>query len=177
MTISIDLPKYKVSIRHQSTIGYREREIEFDVQWISCGLYQLSYYRPSDAKSHCIIVEDDWYPPNISISFTPEQFDKVFELFPAAPKEKRIHCYKAFYENFTVDNGMFDFCHDTLFQAYKDPCPNTDKVYMVNRKFIYGAPTADICVLGLKWNDFLRLKELIDSKKNKIFYSGVKVDK
>jgi hypothetical protein len=177
MTISVDIGKFKTRLRYQSEIGYREKEVEFDVQWVSCGCYQVSYYRPFDAKDHGIMVtaQEDWYPPNTSITFTPEQFDKVAELYLGAPKNKRNECYKPFYEEYTLSRGMFDFVDDELFQAYKDPYPDMEMVYLVNHRFLRGAPTPNIHVLGLYWDDFKRLKELLDSKKGEIFYSGCKV--
>jgi hypothetical protein len=119
------------------------------------------------------VVAEDWYPPNTSISFTPEQFDKIFELYPAAPKQERLQCYKPFYEDYTASRDVFDFGNDWLFQAYKDLHPNVERVYMVVRNFIHGRPTETTSVLGISWEDFLRLKVLLDSNKHEIFYSGV----
>jgi hypothetical protein len=173
MTISVDLPKFKTRLKYQAEIGYREREVEFDIQWVSCGVYQMSYYRPKDAKEHYILVAEDWYPPDTSITFTPEQFEKVYELYPNAPKNERPECYKPFYEEYDLSRGMFDFGDDCLFQAHKDP--RDERVYLVNQPFLYGAPTPTKQVLGLYWEDFLRLKELLDSKKDEIFYSSCKI--
>lgn len=176
MTISIDIGKFKAEVEHDFLLAKRSREVEFEVTWVSCGVYQMSYHRPRESRETHVgaLVRKDWYPPNISISFTPEEIEKVAELFPLAPKNKRDECYKPFYENYTLDQGMFDFGHDTLFQAFKDPHENMEKVYMVNRGFAKGSPTASTDVLGLMWEDFQRLKSLIDSKKDEIFYSGVK---
>lgn len=121
MTISIDIGKSKATIKHNGMIGYRTREVDLDVQWHSCGVFQVTYYRPSDAKDHRILVTEDWYPPNVSVSFTPEHLEKVFELYPDAPKRKRMECYIPFYEDYDPDRGMFDMGNDMLFQAYKDP--------------------------------------------------------
>ncbi len=175
MTMTADIGKFKVKIEHHGVIGKRSREVEFDVQWVSCGVYQIDYYRPRDAVDHEVLVTEDWYPPDTSISFTPEQFEKVAELFPLAPKRKRDECYKPFYEDYSLDRGMFDFEYDELFQAFKDPHDNIEKVYLVNHCFIHGSPTTSVQVLGLYWEDFQRLKELLDSKKDEIFYSGCKV--
>lgn len=173
MTISVDLGKLKAKLEHTGIIGRRSREVELDVTWVSCGVYEVDYHRPIDAGDHQVLIEKDWYPPNTSIGFTPEQFAKVVELYPSAPKhEKREECYKPFYEDYDLDRGMFDFGYDSLFQAFKDPL--VDKVYMVNHRFILGAPSTSTQVLGLYMDDFQRLKELIDSKKDEIFYSGCK---
>ncbi len=174
MTISIDIGKFKAKIEHNGLIGKRSREVEFDVEWVSCGVYQVSYYRPRDAVDHGVLVTEDWYPPDTSISFTPEQFEKVAELYPSAPKRKRNECYKPFYEDYDLSRGMFDFGDDRLFQAFKDPYDNVEKVYMVNHQFAHGAPTTSKQVLGLYLEDFQRLKNLLDSKKDEIFYSGCK---
>jgi hypothetical protein len=175
MTMTVDIGKFKTKLKHQSCFGYREREVEFDVTWVSCGVYQLSYYRPRDAKNHEVIVEEDWYPPDTAISFTPEQFEMVAKLYPQAPKRPRNECYKPFYENYDLDRGMFDFGNDELFQAFKDPTPDVERVYLVNRHFTYGSPSTSTQVLGLYIEDFKRLQELINSKKGEIFYSGCKV--
>ena len=113
--------------------------------------------------------------PDTHISFTPEQFEKVMELFPLAPKYKRDECYKPFYENYDLDRGMFDLGHDSLFQAFKDPHDDIEKVYMVSHTFVHGSPTTHTQVLGLHIDDLQRLKELLDSKKDEIFYSGCKI--
>jgi hypothetical protein len=173
MTCTSEIGKFKATIRHESMLGYREREVEFDVTWVSCGVYQMSYYRPRDAKPHYVIVVEDWYPPDTFISFTPEQFEKVSELYLLAPKHERNQCYEPFYEDYDLDNGMIDFQNDDLFQAYRDPIK--DWVYLVNHMFTHGCPTTSTQVLGLSWTDFLRLKDLICSKKNEIFYSGCKI--
>ena len=175
MTMSVDIGKFKTRIKHQGCIGYREREVEFDVMWVSCGVYQLSYYRPSDAADHEVVVVDDWYPPNTFITFTPEQFEKVVELYPQAPKRQRDECYKPFYEDYDLSRGMFDFGEDMLFQAFKDPAENTERVYLVNHQFMCGSPTTSTQVLGLYLEDLRRLQELIDSKKDEIFYSGCRI--
>jgi hypothetical protein len=175
MTICIDIGKFKATLKHDGSIGYRTREVEFDVEWVSCGVYQMSYYRPRDAANHEVLVTEDWYPPDTFISFTPEQFEKVAELYPSAPKQERVNSFKPFYEDFETDSGMFDLGLDTLFQAYKDPYPDVDRVYMVNHTFSHGAPTTLTGVLGLSWEDFNRLKDLLDSKKHEIFYSGCKI--
>ena len=121
MTISEDIGKIKVTLAHDGLIGMRSREVELDVTWVSCGVYQVEYWRPRNAENHEVLVTDDWYPPNTSISFTPEQFEKVAELYPNAPKHERGECYKPFYEDYDLDRGMFDFEYDRLFQAFKDP--------------------------------------------------------
>ena len=106
------------------------------------------------------------------MTFTPEQFEKVIELYLDAPKHKRTECYKPFYESFDTDRGMFDFEYDTLFQAYKDPHEGVDKVYLVNHSFSNGIPTSNSYTLGLFMEDFQKLRDLIESKKDEIFYSG-----
>lgn len=173
MTCTADIGKFKATIRYYSVIGYREREIEFDITWVSCGVYQMEYYRPRDAEKHHVMVVEDWYPPDTFISFTPEQFEKVAELYENAPKNERINCCKPFYEDYDLDRGMVDFQQDRLFQAYKDPLH--DRIYMANHYFSNGVPTTDTSVLGLSTDDFKRLKELLDSKKDEIFYSGCKI--
>lgn len=173
MTIAEDIGKFKCKIKHVGLIGYREREIEFDIQWVSCGVYEMSYWRPRDAKSHEILVTEDWYPPNTSITFTPEHFEKVVELYPLAPKQERDQCYKPFYEDYDLSRGMFDFGDDMLFQAFKDPLE--DRVYLVNHRFLRGVPTTSTQVLSLYADELQRLKELLDSKKDMIFYSGCKI--
>jgi hypothetical protein len=174
MTISINIGKVKVSLKYTALLGYRKREVELDVQWHSCGTYQVSYYRPREAKDYRILVEEDWYPPSVDVGFTPEQFDKVFELFPSAVKRERMESYKPFYENYDPDRGMFDFGNDTLFQAFKDPLENEDGVHLVNQYFVRGIPSENTQVLGLSWADFMKLKDLIEREKHEIFYSGVK---
>ena len=131
----------------------------------------MCYTRPKDAKNHEVIVEENWYPPNTYISFTPEQFDKVIELYPLALENERSQCYKSFYEDYDFSRGMFDFCDDTLFQAFKQD----GRVYLVQHLFSYGAPTTHTNVLGLNIDDLKKLKELLDSKKGEIFYSGCKI--
>ena len=176
MTCTESLGKFSAKIKHRcGALGIvREREIEFNVDWVSCGVYQMEYYRPrgDDIKPHYVIVEEDWYPPDTFCCFTPEQFEKVAELYPTAPKLPREQCYKPFYEDYELDRGMMDFGHDRLFQAYKDPCE--EMVYLVNRYFVFGMPEEATNVLGLEWSDFLRLSELLISNKHLIFYSGVK---
>ena len=174
MTMCVDIGKFKTRVKHQSFIGFREREVEFSVTWVSCGVYQLEYYRPKDIENHEVLVTEDWFPPDTSISFTPEQFEKVMELYPAAPKRNRDECYKPFYEEYTLSRGMFDFGDDELFQAFKDPSEKAEMVYLVNHKFSYGLPTPHVSVLGFYIEDFQRLKGLLDSKKDDIFYSGCK---
>jgi hypothetical protein len=160
-----------------SMFGRRSREVEFDVTWVSCGVYQMEYYRPRDAEDPAVLVteNENWYPPNVNISFTPEQFNKVAELYPSAPKNKRFECYKPFYENYDLDRGMFDFGDDCLFQAFKDPHENVEKVYLTSRSFVHGTSKNYISILGLYWEDFKRLKDLLDSKKDEIFYSGCRM--
>lgn len=175
MTISINIGRFKAELEHDGLIGTRSREVELDVMWHSCGIYQVSYYRPRDAVDHIVLVTEDWYPPDTTCVFTPEQLEKVAELFPLASKRKRDECYKPFYEEYTLSNGMFDFGDDDLFQAFKDPGETVEKVYMVNRSFSHGVPTTSSSVLGLRKEDFQRLKDLIDSKKNEIFHSVCKV--
>jgi hypothetical protein len=176
MTISIDIGKFEAEIEYISAIGKRSRKVELEVMWHSCWVYQVTYYRPRDAEDHVVVVTKDWYPPNINISFTPEQFDKVVELYPLAPKNERDQCYKPFYEDYDLSRGMFDFGDDVLFQAFKSPQPTDDeRVYLVRHCFSYGTPTPDTAVLGLHVDDLKKLKELLDSKKNEIFYSGCKI--
>lgn len=175
MTIAENFGKFKATLEHDGCIGSRSREVELDVQWVSCGVYEISYYRPRDAEDHRVLVAENWYPPDTSISFTPEQFEKVVELYPNAPKHQRDECYKPFYEDYDLCRGMFDLEYDMLFQAFKDPHPDVEKVYMVNRCFVHGVPTTDTHVLGLSMEDFQHLKELIESKKDEIFYSGCKI--
>lgn len=175
MTISIDIGKFEADIEHISMIGKRSRKVEFNVQWHSCGVYQVSYHRPRDAKNHIVIVEPDWYPPNTHVSFTPEQFEKVIELYPSAPKNERDQCYKPFYEDYTLSLGMFDDGNDTLFQAFKGSCPGDERIYFVEHCFSYGTPTTNTHVLGLLVDDLKKLKELLVSKKDEIFYSGCKI--
>ncbi len=173
MTMEVNIGKFKTEIKHQTGFGYRKREVEFDVSWISCGTYQMSYRRPFDATPEYVLVTNDWYPADTFSSFTPEQFEKVAELFPSAPHPKRNEAYKPFYENFTTDMGMIDLGYDCLFQAFKDQ--KVETVYLVNQSFVRGVPATSTSVLGLEWKDFLRLKELIDNKKNETFYSGCKI--
>ena len=175
MTIAEVFGKFKARLKHQGCIGYREREVELDVTWVSCGVYEITYYRPSDAENHEVLVVEDWYPPNTSISFTPEQFEKVVELYPQAPKRQRDECYKPFYEDYDLCRGMFDLEFDTLFQAFKDPHENVERVYLVNHLFVCGSPSTSTQVLGLYIEDFHRLRDLIESKKDQIFYSGCKI--
>ncbi len=173
MTCTEDFGKFTTKIKHQTCIGYREREVDLSITWVSCGVYSFQYWRPQDADDPEVIGTDkEWYPGNIHFSITPEQFDKVAELYPAAPRHERAECYKPFYEQYDLDRGMFDMGCDTLFQAFKDPREEVDRVYMVNRSFIYGQPSQDSSMLALYWNEFLRLKEYIDSKRGEIFYSG-----
>ena len=175
MTCTEDFGKFKCTLVRDACFAVREREVEFDVTWISCGVWSLEYWRPKDAPRTDlgILVVEDWYPPNTQISFTPEQFDKAYELYPDAPRQERDKCYKPYYEDYDLDRGMFDFGHDKLFQAYKDPIK--DKVYLVQRYFVRGTPSETTSVLGLSLEDFKRLKELLDSKKSSIFYSGCKI--
>lgn len=173
MTISVDIGKFKATIEYKCSIGKRHREIELDVIWVSCGVYEISYHRPRDAEPYDVIVAEDWYPPDIYMSFTPEQFNKVVELYPSAPKQERNQFYKPFYEDYDLSRGTFDFGEDRLFQAFKDP--NEDRVNMVNHYFIRGTPDSNMSVFGLSWEDLQRLKELLDSKKDEIFYSGCKI--
>jgi hypothetical protein len=174
MTCTEDFGKFKATIKHDGSIGWREREVEFDITWVSCGVFEMRYYRPRDAKEqHYVLVAEDWYPPDTSITFTPEHYEKVFELYPSAPKHERDKCYQPFYETYELDAGMFDFGHDWLFQAYKDPLE--DRVHLVNRNFVRGNPVESTNVIGLTWADFLRLKEFLDSKKGLIFYSGCRI--
>lgn len=174
MTISEDIGKFKARIGISTLFGIRDREVELEVIWVSCGVYSIRYNRPKDATDPNIIVEEDWYPPDVHISFTPEQFEKVVELYPLALKHKRNEVYKPFYEDYTLDNGMMDFENDTLFQVFKDPHDNIEKIYLVNHYFSRGSPTTQTDVLGLYSEDFEKLKDLIASKKDVIFYSGCK---
>lgn len=176
MTMTVDLGKIKVTLKHTGRFGYREREVELDVMWVSCGVYEVSYYRPRNAESHGVIVAADWYPPDTAIAFTPEQFEKVAELYPQAPKHPRDECHKPFYEDYDLSRGMFDLGDDTLFQAFKDPAEGVERVYLATHQFSYGSPTTSTAVLGLHIDDFHRLKELIDSKKDEIFYSGCQIE-
>jgi hypothetical protein len=176
MTCTEDFGKFKCTLwRETSIAGARGREVELEITWISCGVYQLDYTRPADAPhtDHGILVIEDWYPPNMRISFTPEQFDKAYELYDGAPRHKRDQCYKPYYEDYDLDRGMFDMERDELFQAYKDPI--RDKVYLVQHCFASGTPTEYTSVLGLTIEDFKRLKEFLDSKRSLIFYSGCKI--
>ena len=173
MTISVDIGKFKAKIEHYSLLAIRHQEVELDVMWVSCGVYEVNYYRPRDAISHIVITTEDWHPPDTHISFTPEQFAKVVELYPSASKNERDECHKPFYEDYDLSRGMFDFGDDRLFQAFKDP--HVDKVYMVNHYFVHGSPTTSADVLGLYMDDFQKLKDLIDNKKGEIFYSGCKI--
>lgn len=176
MTCTEDFGKFKCKLERNTCLGLqRELEVEFDVTWVSCGVYQLEYWRPIKAPptDDGILVREEWYPPNTSISFTPEQFDKAYELYADAPRQERDKCYKPYYEDYDTDRGMFDLGFDSLFQAYKDPI--RDKVYLVQRMFIQGCPSETTEVFGLYLEDFKRLKEFLDSKKSSIFYSGCKI--
>ncbi|MGH7175640.1 MAG: hypothetical protein ACREGR_04775, partial [Minisyncoccia bacterium] len=172
---SIDIGKFTARIEHGEHIGMRSREVELKVMWHSCGVYDVSYYRPRDAEPHYVIVVEDWYPPDTQVSFTPEQFDKVVELYPSAPRRSRGEAHKPFYEDYDLSRGMFDFEDDCLFQAYKDPHEGVERVYMVDHMFLHGRPTTNTTALGLDMADFQKLKDLIDSKKGEIFYSGCKI--
>lgn len=177
MTCTEPLGKFTAKIIHNGGIGCRSREVEFDIQWISSGLYSMEYWRPrgEDIQPHYVIVAEDWYPPDISISFTPDQLAKIVELYPAAPKPPRDQCHKAFYEDYELDRYFMDMGHDNLLQAFKDPHEDRDIVYLVKRHFQHGTPTESSSVLPLFWEDLLRLKEFLDSKKDMIFYSGIKI--
>jgi hypothetical protein len=177
MTIEIDIGKFKAKLEHDALLCRRGREVELDVTWSSCGVYVVTYSRPRDADpvDIGILVKEEWYPDSVCVSFTPEQFEKVCELFPSALKQERNQCYKPFYEDYDLDRGMMDFGMDGLFQAFKDYHLNVEKVYLVNHMFARGAPTSNSQVLGLHWEDFKILKDLIESKKGEIFYSGCKV--
>lgn len=172
-----DFGKFKATIESNCCLAKRHREVDLEVIWVSCGVYQITYRRPKDAENPEVIVAKDWYPKNINISFTPEQFEKAFELFADAPKQERPDCYKPYYEDYDLDRGMFDFENDTLFQAYKDPNPSPDinRVCLVNRHYGFGRPTKDSGLLELSFEDFKRLKEFLDEKKDLIFYSGCKI--
>ena len=156
MTIEENFGKFKATLGNNCFLGKRTREIDLDISWVSCGVYQVQYWRPQGAIDSGVVVAEDWYPANVHISFTPEQFDKAFELFADAPKNERGNCYKPYYEDYYLDNGMFDFTHDELFQAYKDPNPNVDRVSLVNRHFSLGRPTESTSILELSFEDFKR---------------------
>lgn len=175
MTISIKIGKFKAKIEYQIFMAKRNKEVEFDITWSSCGVYCMSYYRPLKAEDHQVIVTKDWYPPNIAITFTPEHLEKTAELYSNAPKNERHECYKPFYEDYDLDRCMIDFGNDILFQAYRDPRKDIEKVYMVNRRFVCGVPDTHTDILGLFMDDFQKLKDLIDNEKEKIFYSGCKI--
>lgn len=174
MTCTDNLGKFKTRIRHYS-LGYREREVEFDVQWISSGLFSMEYWRPrgEDIQPHYVMVAEDWYPPDTSCTFTPDQFDKVAELYPSAPKPERDQCHKPFYEDYDLDRYFMDMGFDRLFQAYKAPQEDLDMVFLVNRSFEHGMPTEGTHVLGLFWEDFLRLKTFLEGRT--LLYSGIKI--
>jgi len=175
MTCTEDLGTLSVKLEYVS-LGYRGRVVDLEIIWISCGVYQVSYRRPKNAAAPMVLgTSGEWYPANVNICFTPEQFNAAFDLFEAAPKQDRENCYKPYYENYDLDRGMFDMGYDTLFQAFKDP--KKDKVHLVTHTFRQGTP-GQSCgenVLGLYLEDFKRLKEFIDSKSDWIFYSGVKI--
>ena len=177
MTCTDDLGKFTAKIRHRS-LGYREREVELNVQWISSGLFSIDYWRPreEDIKPYYVMVAEDWYPPDTSMSFTPDQMEKVFELYPSAPKQPRDQCYKPFYEDYDLDRYFMDMGHDSLFQAFKDPHEDSDMVYLVKRHFNYGIPNGEgSSFLPLHWEDFLRLREFLNSKRHMLLYSGLKI--
>lgn len=172
MTITEDFGKFKATLYSSGSFARRSREVELEICWISCGLYQINYYRPDDAVDAGVTVGKDWYPDNVYLSFTPEQFDKVIELHLNAPKQSRDQCYKPFYEDYDLDRCMFDFGNDSLFQAFRSPVE--EKVYLVKRNFSHGTPTEEVSVLGLSFEDLSRLNEFLNSKKDLIFYSGCK---
>jgi hypothetical protein len=176
MTCTDNLGKFKAKLRHQS-LGHREREVELDVQWISSGLFSLEYWRPRDEgiKPHYVMVAEDWYPPDTSMSFTPDQMEKIFELYPSAPKQPRDQCYKPFYEDYELDRYFMDMGHDNLLQVYKDPHEDVDMVYLVKHHFTNGIPTDSTSFLPLYWEDFLRLRDFLNSKRDMLLYSGVKI--
>lgn len=169
MTYTENLGEIEVNLEHNASLCIKSRVVDLRVNWHSCCIYEVSYRRPNDAGDHRVIVESDWYPPSFQIHFTPEDFDKAFELFPDAPKNKRKDCYKPYYENYELSRGMFDFGDDELFQAYKDPYDEIEKVYLVNRFFTHGTPSTGTEVLGLYFDDFKKLKEFIDITRPQIF--------
>lgn len=167
MTISIQIGELETQTKKRDLFGYAELKIKLQVTWHSCGCYAIWVEKMESLDNKYIEPKTGF-----SLHMNPEHLEKVAEMFPNAPVRPRMETHKPFYEDYDPDRGMFDFGHDTLFQAFKDPLEN-NRVIIANINFNGGIPSS-LDSLSLDFDEFKKLKTLIDDKKGEIFYSGVK---
>jgi hypothetical protein len=167
MTICEDFGGIEVTTKNAFGIGYIARKVMLKITWVSCGHYSIAVQKAQELPIHANKHTEP--KTDYTIHMTPEQVDKVAELFEAAPSPERMQCYKPFYEDFDPDRGMFDMGHDTLFQAFRQK----DRVVLANTYFVCGLPSG-MDTLNMTFEDYKRFKEYLDSKRDQVFYSGVK---
>jgi hypothetical protein len=167
MTICEDFGGIEVTTKNAFGIGYINRKVLLKITWVSYGAYTITVQKAAELP----MSANKYTEPktDYSISITPEQVDKVAELFEAAETPERMQCYKPFYEDYDPDRSMFDMEHDTLFQAFKQK----DRVILTNINFVCGVPSS-MDSLNMTFEDYLKFKAYLDSKRDQVFYSGVK---
>jgi hypothetical protein len=160
MTICKHITEFETTLETRFLGTIIKRKIKIDIKWISFGLYSL--------QAKCIEKKRKKRKKELEfrISLAPEWIEKVIELYPEADRRSRTESHKPFYEKYDINRCMiFDMGQDILFQAFKHPLKET--VTLTNLYFNHGEPMEHIDVFSVSFEEFKRLKEVLDDPNGK----------
>lgn len=169
MTICVKIGKFETNITQHGLLGPSPVKVEFDIDWVSCGCYQM-HIKQLTKREHPPFYDEI----NIHMSLEPEWIKKSIEMYPNAVERSRTECYKPFYHDYSTDKGMMDFGHDDFFQAFK---VNSEEIILTVLNFVFGIPSR-MSSFNIKFSELKRLQEFLDNPNGngpETFYSGCKV--